>query len=171
MLKKKVATIVYHLFAKRLPVSYSIWGGALGTFFRRKCAKAMLTSCGEKVNIEKGAEFSSQCTIGNNSGIGINAQLGIVHIGNDVLIGKDLIAVTRNHGFSDKNTLIRKQGYSEEKPIYIGNDVWIGHRVTILPGVHIADGCVVGAGSVVTKDTEAYGIYAGNPAKKVKERL
>ena len=147
-----------------------VWGG-VGAFFRKKCAKAMLTSCGEDVNIEKGAEFSSQCTIGNHSGIGINASLGIVHIGNDVLIGKDLIAVTRNHRFIDKDTLIRKQGYSEDKPIYIGNDVWIGHRVTILPGVHIADGCIIGAGAVVTKDTEAYGVYAGNPAKRVKERI
>lgn len=170
MYKKKVATIVYHLFAKRLPVSYSILGG-VGTFCRRRCVKSMLVSCGEMVNVEKGAEFSSKCTIGNNSGIGINAQMGVVHIGNDVLIGKELIAVTRNHVFSDKNKLIRSQGYSEENPIYIGNDVWIGHRVTILPGVHIADGCVIGAGAVVTKDTEAYGVYVGNPAKKVKDRI
>lgn len=170
MLKKKIATLVYHVFAKRLPVSYSICGGTFGTFFRRKCVMVMLNSCGKKVNIEKGAEFSSQCTIGDHSGIGINAQLGIVHIGNNVLIGKDLIAVTRNHGFIDKNILIREQGYGKEKPIYIGNDVWIGHRVTILPGVHIADGCVIGAGAVVTKNTEAYGIYAGNPAIKIKKR-
>lgn len=131
---------------------------------------AMLSQCGKDVNVEKGATFSTKCTIGDNSGIGINAQLGIVHIGNNVLMGKDLIAVTRNHGFIDKDTLIRKQGYTEEEPIYIGNDVWIGHRVILLPGVHIADGCVIGAGSVVTKNTEPYGVYAGNPAKRIKDR-
>lgn len=56
--------------------------------------------------------------------------------------------------------------------IVIGNDVWLGTRVVVLPGVHIADGCVVGAGSVVTKNlTEAYGIYAGNPARLIRHRF
>jgi len=54
----------------------------------------------------------------------------------------------------------------------IGNDVWIGARVVVLPGVHIADGCVVGAGSVVTSSLgEPYGIYAGNPARLLRHRF
>jgi len=54
----------------------------------------------------------------------------------------------------------------------IGNDVWIGARVVVLPGVHIADGCVVGAGSVVTSSlAEPYGIYAGNPARLLRHRF
>lgn len=170
MLKKKIAAVIYHGFAKRLPVSYARWGGRIGTFFRRKCAKIMLSSCGEYVNIEKGAVFSSQCTIGDHSGIGINAQLGIVHIGNNVLIGTDFIAITRNHEFLDKSSLIRKQGYRDDQPIFIGNDVWIGHRVIVLPGVHIGNGTVVGAGSVVTKDTPEYSVVAGNPARVIKFR-
>ena len=56
--------------------------------------------------------------------------------------------------------------------IEIGNDVWIGARVVVLPGVHIADGCVVGAGSVVTSSLgEPYGIYAGNPARLLRHRF
>jgi acetyltransferase-like isoleucine patch superfamily enzyme len=56
--------------------------------------------------------------------------------------------------------------------IVIGNDVWIGVKVVVLPGIHIADGCVVGAGSIVTKSlTEPYGIYAGNPAKLIRFRF
>lgn len=53
----------------------------------------------------------------------------------------------------------------------IGNDVWIGDEVTILGGVSIADGSVIGAGAVVIKDTEPYGIYAGVPAKKIGSRF
>ena len=53
----------------------------------------------------------------------------------------------------------------------IGNDIWIGARVTILPGVHVGDGSVIGAGAVVTKDVEPYSIVAGNPAKKIGSRL
>lgn len=56
--------------------------------------------------------------------------------------------------------------------IVIGNDVWFGTRVVVLPGVHVADGCVIGAGSVVTESlTEPYGIYAGNPAKLIRFRF
>ena len=62
------------------------------------------------------------------------------------------------------------QGFSVEKPVIIGNDVWIGDRVTILPGVRIGDGCIVGAGAVVTHDIPAFAIAAGNPAKVVRYR-
>jgi maltose O-acetyltransferase len=85
-------------------------------------------------------------------------------------MGRDVVAITRNHGYIDKNTLIRKQGYTDDKPIYIGDDVWIGHRVIILPGVTIGKGTVIGAGSVVTKNTPEYSVVAGNPAQVIKYR-
>lgn len=56
--------------------------------------------------------------------------------------------------------------------IAVGNDVWFGMRVILLPGVHVADGSVVGAGSVVTHNlTEPYGVYAGNPARLLHFRF
>ena len=54
--------------------------------------------------------------------------------------------------------------------IVIGNDVWIGGRVIILPGVKIGDGAIIGAGSVVTKDVSEYDVVAGNPARVIKNR-
>ena len=63
---------------------------------------------------------------------------------------------------------MRKRVKEYAKEIVIGSNVWIGGSVTILPGVHIGDGCVIGAGSVVTKDTEPNSIYVGNPAKMLK---
>ena len=59
----------------------------------------------------------------------------------------------------------------EEKPVYIGDDVWIGDRVIILPGVHVGDGCVIAAGSVVTKDVPRYTVVGGVPAKVIRERF
>ena len=53
----------------------------------------------------------------------------------------------------------------------IGNDVWIGQNVTILPGVHIGDGAIIGANSVVTKDIPAYHIAGGNPSKIIRKRF
>lgn len=54
---------------------------------------------------------------------------------------------------------------------YIGNDVWIGYGAIIMSGVKINDGSIIAAGSVVTHDTEPYSIYAGVPAKKIKNRF
>lgn len=53
----------------------------------------------------------------------------------------------------------------------VGNDVWIGQNVTILPGVHIGDGAIIGANSVVSKDVEPYTIVAGNPIKAIRKRF
>lgn len=58
-----------------------------------------------------------------------------------------------------------------EKDIRIGNDVWIGRNVLVLPGVDIGDGVIVGAGSVVTKDVPAYAVVAGNPARVRRYRF
>ena len=56
-------------------------------------------------------------------------------------------------------------------PVVIEDRCWIAYRSIILPGIRMAEGSVLGAGSVLTKDTEAFGIYAGVPAVKVGERL
>lgn len=65
--------------------------------------------------------------------------------------------------------------YSElvEKPqgVVIGNDVWIGHEVRLMPGLTIGDGCVIGARAVVVHDCEPYGIYAGVPARLIRKRF
>lgn len=53
----------------------------------------------------------------------------------------------------------------------IGNDVWIGQNVTIMPGVKVGDGAIIAANSVVVKDIEPYTIYGGNPAKFIKKRF
>ena len=59
------------------------------------------------------------------------------------------------------------QGFDEERPVVIGNDVWIGDRVIILSGVHVGEGSILAAGSVVTKDVPAYALMVGNPARRI----
>jgi len=63
-----------------------------------------------------------------------------------------------------------QQGFEPEKPVQIGDDVWIGDNVTILPGVHIGNGCIIAAGAVVTQAVPAFSISAGVPAKVIKMR-
>ncbi|WP_140287112.1 acyltransferase, partial [Vibrio parahaemolyticus] len=89
-----------------------------------------------------------------------------VIIGDNVLIGPNVIIYSQNHKYKNKKLIIREQGY-EKAPVYIEDDSWIAASCIILPGVKIAQGSVVAAGSVVTKSTEPYSVYAGVPAKKI----
>ena len=132
----------------------------------------MLENCGKNVNIESGATFSSKVTLGDYSGIGINAKIyGTCYIGKYVMMGTDVTIITRNHRFDRTDIPMMEQGFEEERPVYIGNDVWIGDRALILPGVHIGDGSIIAAGAVVTKDVPPYSIVAGVPARKIRDRF
>lgn len=92
-----------------------------------------------------------------------------LHIGADTLIGAYSYIITANHRFSSRSIPIRQQGY-EGAPIHIGQDVWLGCHVVVLPGVIIGDGAVIAAGAVVTKNIPAYEVWGGLPAKKISER-
>ena len=63
-----------------------------------------------------------------------------------------------------------EQGFEEERPVIIGDDVWIGDRVMILPGVEIGRGAVLAAGAVVTRDVPPYAVAAGVPARVIRDR-
>ncbi len=145
--------------------------GKLGKKIRGFAAKLICEHCGVNINIQKGAHFSELVQIGDNSGIGIGACLdGPVYIGKDVMMGPDCFIYTRNHSFKDITQPMDRQGFSEYNPVFIDDDVWIGGRVIILPGVHIQKGAILGAGTVVVKDVPAYGVVVGNPGKIVKYR-
>lgn len=168
--KKYFGYVLYKYIAKYMPASHSKLSFG-SKKLRAFCGKCMFISCGKNVNIEKEAVFSTRMELGNNSGIGKRAFIqGECHIGNDVMMGPDCIIYTRNHAFDRTDIPMRLQGYSKEEPVYIGNDVWIGSRVTILPGVHIGNGCIIGAGAVVTKNVPDYAIVGGVPATVKKYR-
>lgn len=159
-----------YLFFSRLPCSYSrikVGQKAL----RGLCGKLILKKCGKNVNIEKGAVFSADMELGDNSGIGRDAELdGGIAIGNNVMMGPCVKMFVRNHDFSRTDIPMNMQGFSPARPIVIGDDVWIGANVIILPGVSIGTGCIIGAGSVVTKSIPDYSVAAGNPARIIKNR-
>lgn len=125
-------------------------------------------------DLYKGTRYIPAITIGRGCWIGdyfnISAINGI-SIGNNVLTGRWVTILDNSHGRTDREAVTRPPG---ERPLYskgrvvIGDDVWIGDKVTILAGVTIGQGAVVAANAVVTKDVEAYAIYAGIPARKIK---
>lgn len=166
--KEKIWLLLYLVFAKWLPISYHFRSAKI---IRAFFGKRILKSFGNNINIERGAFFGSQCTLGDNSSIGVNSELnGPVEIGNNVMMGPEVVVYTQNHEFKDRSRTMIEQGYQEVKGVKIGNDVWIGRRVIILPGVTIGNGCVIGAGAVVTKSFPDYSIIGGNPACIIKMR-
>ena len=94
--------------------------------------------------------------------------LGEISFGDHVMIGPKTIIWGRDHGM-DVGAPMKHQPHIKA-PIKIGNDVWIAANVTILKGVNIGDGAIIGAGSVVTRDIPEYAVAVGNPARVVKYR-
>ena len=164
------AILTYDLIAVHLPASHQKWSFGAKRL-RAFCARHMLTSCGENVNVERHARFGRGVTLGDRSGIGINASIGEqTHIGSDVMMCPDCVINTRNHRFDRLDIPMREQGYGPVEPVEIGDDCWIGGRVTILPGVHVGNGAVIAAGAVVTKDVPPYAVVGGVPAKIIYNR-
>lgn len=169
-LKVLFGRVLYDLIGTHLPVSFS--PVKIGQKeFRAFCGKMILAECGKDVNIEKKAVFSTKVHLGDRSGIGIQASIGgTCYIGSDVMMGPHCTIYTRNHKTSDVTTTMRGQGFREEQPVHIGDDVWIGGNVTILPGVKVGSHSIIGACAVVTKDVPEWAVVAGNPAVVKKYR-
>ncbi len=171
-IKKAIGKILYYTIGIYLPMA-SRKATRFSWRFRQFCAKLILGDrCGAWVNIEKGTRFGDGLTIGNGSGLGAYSNVpSDVVIGENVMTGQELLIFTSNHRTDRLDIPMGSQGMTKSRTVVIGNDVWIGARVTILPGVHIGNGCVIGAGAVVTKDVPDYEIWGGNPAHFLKSRL
>ena len=94
---------------------------------------------------------------------------GHISFGKECIVGPGVILRSSNHVSSDVNIPIMYQGH-EGGCITIGNNVWIGAGVIILPNVKIGNGVIIGAGSVVTKSFSENKVIGGAPAKLIKER-
>jgi len=94
-----------------------------------------------------------------------------IHIGDKVMFGPGVKLIASDHRIDDPSRPVKDSGYGELTGIWIGSDVWIGSAAIVLKGVHIGDGSVIGAGSVVTKSLGSCEVWAGNPARKIKDRF
>ncbi len=115
------------------------------------------------------------CDYGYNIEIGENFYMNVncvildcakVTFGDNVFIAPNCGFYTAGHPLDSKR---RNQGLEYAYPITVGNNVWIGGGVTVLPGVTIGDNCVIGAGSVVTKDIPPFSLAVGNPCRVIRK--
>jgi len=86
------------------------------------------------------------------------------------MIARESILLSKGHETESIERPMVEQGHPKNNPIIIESDVWIGIRSIILPGVTIKHGSILGAGSILTKDTIEYSVNAGVPAKYIKKR-
>lgn len=136
--------------------------------FRRLCYK--LNGMDVRGNVNSGAFFrTNKVKIGAAAFINNNCFFDnneMVEIGDFCHVAMDVIFCTDTHKIGTEE---KRGGDLVFSPIKVGNGCWIGARSTILPGVTIGNGCIIAAGSVVNKNCEPNGLYAGVPAKRIKD--
>lgn len=139
---------------------------------RKQILKELLGKVGEHYLIEQPfhCDYGSHITIGENFYANYNLTIldvNPVTFGENVLIGPNCSFFAAGHPLEPE---LRKAGWEFGKPIQVGNNVWFGGNVTVLPGVTIGDNAVIGAGSVVTKDIPADCVAVGNPCRVMRKR-
>ncbi len=145
-------------------------------FLRAQFLRIFLGHVGKLVLIQDGFDFNfgKNIWLGNfvyiNHDVEIYAQGAKVRIGNYSMIGPGSFICTYNHNFDEWSQPIYFQGKNYQD-ITIEEDVWVGAKVVILPGVRVGRGAIVSAGSIVTKDVESYSIVGGVPARLIKMRF
>lgn len=149
----------------------SLIPGKFGSLCRISFYRLSMSACHYDCVIGFSTLFSQQDTeIGRGVYIGPQCNIGMSKIGDDCLIasGVHIMSGSMQHNFDDIYTPIQQQGGSYKK-ILIGEDSWIGNGSLIM--ANVGKKCIIGAGSVVTKDVQDYSIMVGNPAKLIKSRL
>ena len=121
--------------------------------------------------IEKGAIIVPGVSCEAHGCIGINCvTCWGLHIKKHTMMGPNCHFYSFSHKRSKEGKFVFR-GFENPNPIYIGPDCWIGYNVVVIGGVHIGEGCTIGASAVITKDIPAFSLAAGNPAVVKKQYL
>ena len=145
-----------------------------GVIVRAGLCKLLLKSSGgfcwiqPRVTIIHGERITVGSHFAANSGSYLNG-LGGIEMGSHVLIGSNVTISSGQHPIDGRCPPVFAR-QSLPKKIVIEDDVWIGAGAVIMPGVRLAQGTVVGANAVVTRDTEPYSVVAGAPARTIRKR-
>lgn len=122
---------------------------------------ALIKSYGGSIEIGEGCFVGPGCILYGHGGL---------RVGRYVKMAGQCVVIPSNHRFDDIDQPIFLQG-EDSRGVVIEDDVWLGAGVRVLDGVTIGRGSVIGAGAVVTRSTEPYGVYVGVPATKIRSRL
>ena len=166
-LRIKFCKLLLATIGRILPLRSHI-GGKISNRIRCLLVKGIIAQMGRNCIIEKGAEIMEGCVFGDCTGIGPNSMIGpgTVFRGHS-LMGPDVHIYTTGH-YYDQNKH-HFAGRTGPESVIIGENVWLGYGVIVLPGVTVGNNVIIGAGSVVTKSIPSGVLAAGNPCivKKV----
>lgn len=167
---KMIFLFFYYLLASKMP-NYSFPFGSVFNAIRIMIMRWIIP-IGHHCRVMRNVYIGSgkNISVGNFCRINENVRLANVAIGNHVMIARETIVLGRSHKYDNIDIPMERQGNVDTPQTIIKNNVWIGARVIILPGLVLEDGCIIGAGAVVTKSTKTNGIYGGVPAKLIKYR-
>lgn len=161
-------------------IQYGYWliwqiPGIFGNMLRVRYMAPRMKRAGSNLTILAGCRFRSieNLEVGNNVSIGfdnfLQAKGGLI-IGNDVMLAPGVKIWSTNHDYADPDIPVEEQGHTD-KPVVIGDNVFIASNAFILPGTTLPEGCIVSAGAVVGgKPYPPYAILAGNPARVIGYR-
>lgn len=132
--------------------------------------RGLLGSAGVNLFIEQPfyCDYGYNISVGDNFYANVNCVIldgAPVKFGDNVFVAPSCGFYTAGHPLDVKR---RNAGLEYARPITVGNNVWIGAQVSVLPGVSIGDNCVIGAGSVVNRDIPANSLAAGNPCRVIR---
>lgn len=168
------AYLLYYVVAQYLPANKVPVIGTISLYLRNVLCRVIFKKCGSHVTIHRKAYWGfNQIEIGDYSTLGPNFTMchSSLKMGRYVMMAPNMLIIGGTHKFDRTDIPMCQQGYHSKTKLVIGDDVWIGNRVTVLSNCRrIGQGAVIGACSVVTKDVPDYAIVAGNPAKVIRYR-
>lgn len=161
-------------FRKSLFVFFRNMKSIIGIGIRYILIKSIAENCGENVSIHPGVYILSpeNITIGDNVSIHPMSYIdatGGISIGSDVSIAHGTTILSSTHSYGNKSIPIKDQRIKLERTV-IEDNIWIGSKATILCGIAIGHGSIIGASSVITKNVLPDSIMVGIPGKKIKNR-
>lgn len=143
--------------------------GKIFSFGRHNISNSVFVGKRVKTLEKRYLHMGNQCKLHDNVYVDALSRDGVIKIGNDVVAGQFIRFHSENHNYEDMDTLIKNQGVNH-KGIIVGDNCWIGSGVVFLDGASIANGCVVAANAVITKQFPENSIVGGVPAKIIGYR-
>jgi len=142
------------------------------SFFLTFWAKLQMSSYGKGLKVNYYSRFMGKVIVGNNcnfNGMRVDGN-GSVIWGNNFHSGKECLIITSSHNYDKGDSLPYDSSRFVNYNVQIEDNVWFGHRVTVIGNITIGEGTIVAAGSVVVKSTPPLSIVGGNPAKIIRYR-
>ncbi len=170
-LRRLAGLVLYYAAANRLP-DLAFPGGRYFNQIRCTVLKMIVPSFGHGNEIDGHVYIGDgiDVHIGSRCQINSGCRLNRVVISDNVMIGPDVIVPGKLHRTSRLDVPMIEQGDYSRAPTVIEDDVWIGARAIVMPGVSIGSGAIVGAGAVVTRDVAPRTVVGGVPARVIRER-